>query len=266
MRNNNSFLLQLILFCSCILSFCSCCVGPCIVADPYVVSESRQKENFYYVPSSVNAPLLDKKNDLSFSMQRSASPLHSGVEIQTAFLPGKHVGIIGGYSGGGNKKDNTLTYHKLELGAGYILPAGNRWHFEIYGGYGSSKIDNKHYTGASIIKSQYFFLQPAMAVSNEKQTVQFGFVSKLLSNHFNVTLDGFDKDREPYNASQVALLKEKANHIFWEPGIVFRFGWKNFLFHTGYSVSEDLTTTILHRPKGDFSMGMYLKFNTGKIK
>ena len=241
----------------------SSCIGPAI-SDPYIVAQSRQEENYYYAPSSHNAPLLKEKNDISVSVQRSASSMHSGIELQSAYLPAKHIGIISSFSSGGNKKDHDLNYDKLELGAGYILSVGKRWHFEAYGGFGGGKIDNEHYTGRSVIKSNYFFVQPAIAVSNENQTVQFGFVSKLTGNHFNVAFDGFDKDREPYSASQVQLLKDEPFHIFWEPGIVFRFGWKNCMFHTGYSISADLTRAELHRPKDNFSLGMHLTFNTGK--
>ncbi len=263
MRNNNYLLSQLLIYCACILAFSSCC-QPCGVQNPDVIPETRQKENFYYVPSSVNSPLLNTKHDLSLSLQRSASPMHSGVEIQGAFLPGKHIGMITSYSGGGNKKDDDLSYRKFEMGAGYLLPAGKYWHFEMYAGYGVGKIDNQHATGASIIKSNYFFVQPAMAVSNEQQTVQFGFVSKLISNHFNIGFPAFDIDKEPFSATQIRTLQEQPNHIFWEPGIVFRFGWRHFLFHTGYSSSTHLTNSDLHRSKGNFSMGMYLNFNTGK--
>jgi hypothetical protein len=245
-----------------------CMFGSCVVgggiADPYIVDELRQKENFYYVPSSHNAPLLKEKNDLSGSLQRSSSNKHSGVELQTAYIASKHIGIITSYSSGSNKKDDDLNYHRLEMGAGYIISINKLWHFETYAGYGGGKITNHHYSGQSTVKNNYFFLQPAIAVSNENQTVQFAFVSKLIGNHFNVTDTSFAKDREPFSASQVQILEDNPFHIFWEPGIVFRFGWKHFLFHTGYSISADLTRSDLHRAKDNFSIGMYLKFNTRK--
>lgn len=244
--------------------FAACCTTNCGVPDPYIVAESRQKENFYYVPSSHHAPLLKNKNDLSVALQHSASNKHSGGELQAAYVASKHLGILSNLSWGGNKRYEDMNYWKWEMGAGYILPVTKYWHFESYGGVGTGKIDNHHHTGKSIIKNNYLFLQPAIAVSNLQGSVQFGFVSKFIGNRFSIGEASLNKDREPFTSSQLQLIEDNPFQLFWEPGFIFRFGWKNFLFHTGYSISADLTKSDLHRAKDNFSIGMYLKFNTGK--
>lgn len=76
----------------------------------------------------------------------------------------------------------------------------------------------------------------------------------------------FTNAREPFSASQIKLLNEKPFHIFWEPGVIFRLGWENFLVHTGYSFTADLSNDPLHRVKNNFSIGIYIKFNAQQIK
>src|SRR5436190_24022679 len=97
-----------------IFSLSSCVVGG--VSDPYFVSESRQKENFYYVPSAPNTPLHSQKNDLGFSLMRVSGSKYSGGDVQASYMPGKHIGIIGSYSFPGINSDY-VKYNRFELGS-----------------------------------------------------------------------------------------------------------------------------------------------------
>ena len=241
----------------------SCYFGP--ISDPYYVPESRQQENVYYVPSSPNTQLLSEKNDIGFDLVASGGSKFSGVETQASFLPAKHVGLIAGYSSGKND-DGSNTYmkfHKFEGGVGYVTNLSKGWHFETYGGVGTGKIDNFHATGNSKVNLTNFFIQPAFAVSNKRKTVQFGIVSKFSGVNFKVDTT-FDNARELYSTSQVISLHDQPFHIMWEPGLVFQFGWKSFLFHTSYSLSADLTNSQLHRATDNFSIGGALRFNASK--
>jgi hypothetical protein len=240
----------------------SCYPGP--IYDPYVVSESRQKENLYYVPSSPNTQLLSEKNNIGFNLMASGGSKFSAVETQASFLPARHVGLIAEYSSGKNEGGETyMKYHKFEGGVGYVTPLSKEWHFEAYGGVGTGKINNMHETGSSKISLTNFFIQPAFAVSNKKRTVQFGIVSKFSGVNFKADT-AFDNAREPYNTSQVISLYDQPFHLMWEPGLVFRVGWKNFLFHTSYCFSTDLTNSQLHRATDNFSIGGSLRFNASK--
>jgi hypothetical protein len=247
---------------ACISLLDSCTPYP--TATPDVVPDWRQKENIYYVPSSPNTQLLSEKNDIGFNLVASASSKFSGVETQASFLPAKHIGLIAGYSSGKNDAAETyMKFHKLEAGIGYITPLSQEWHFEAYGGAGTGKIDNTHATGYSKIRLTNFFIQPALAVSSKKKTVQFGIVSKFSGVNFRADT-AFDNAKEPYNTSQIISLHDQPFHVMWEPGLVFRAGWKNFLFHARYSLSTDLTNSQLHRATDNFSIGGSLRFNTAK--
>lgn len=245
----------------------SCYTGGGIV-DPYIVDEGRQKENFYHVPSAPNTPLLTNKNDISFIIMRSSGTKFTGVEMQTAYMPGNHIGVTASYSyvahNDGYPNGNFMTYNKFELGSGYVTRLSGDWHFETYAGLGNGKIINSHHTGTSRLNLTHFFLQPAIAISDEKKTVQLGFVSRFEGVNFKVMDTSFNTDREPFSTGQIKSLYDKPFHIMWQPGIVFRFGWKHFLFHSGYSWSSDLTNPDLYRTKGNFSLGVLLRLNTNE--
>lgn len=243
--------------------FLSSCYTGSMIPDPYIVSQTRQEENVYYILSSPNTPMLSEKNDISFSAMRLADTKFAGSELQAAFMPGKNIGIMGSYFFARNDPDYT-EYNRFEVGAGYAKKFPKHLHFETYAGFGSGKISNFHYTGQSNLKLTHFFLQPAIAISNEKKTVQFSFYSRFEEVNFKVSDTTFNNDREPFSTSQVKSLYDQPFHVMWQPGLVVRFGWKKFLFHSGYSYSSDLTNPDLHRVKGNFSLGFVLRLNTSE--
>jgi len=243
-----------------IFSLSSCFFGG-NVYDPYIVSESRQKENFYYVPSAPNTPLHSQKNDLGFSLMRVSGSKYSGGDVKASYMPGKHIGIMGSYSFPGINSD-FVKYNRFELGSGFVTQFSKNWHFEKYAGFGNGKIKNTHYSGNSKLNLTHFFLQPAIAVSNENKKIQFGFVSRFAAVNFRVTDTSFSTDREPFSTTQLKSLYDQTFHIIWEPGFVFRFGWEKFQFHTGYSFSTDFTNPDLYKANGNFSLGFTLRFNS----
>ena len=243
-----------------IFSLSSCYFGG-NVYDPYIVSESRQRENLYYVPSAPNTPLHSQKNDLGFSLMRISGSKYSGADVQASFMPGKHIGIMGSYSFTGLNSD-FVKYSRFELGSGFVTQLSKNWHFETYAGFGNGKIKNTHHTGNSKLNLTHFFLQPAIAVSNENKKIQFGFVSRFAAVNFKVTDTSFSTDREPFSTTQLKSLYDQPFHIIWEPGFVFRFGWEKFQFHTGYSFSTDFTNPDLYKANGNFSLGFTLRFNS----
>jgi hypothetical protein len=247
---------------ACIAFFGSCIPYP--TGTPDTVPEWRQKENVYYVPSTPNTQLLSEKNDVSVNVLASASNQFTGFETQASYLPAKHLGLIAGYSSGKNEVAETyMRFHKFEAGAGYVTPLSKVWHFETYGGIGTGTIDNMHATGNSEIHLTSFFIQPAIAASNAKKTVQFGIISKFSGVNFNVDT-AFENAKEPYCTSQLGSLYRQPFHLMWEPGLLLRVGWKNFMFHTSYSASADLTNPDLHRATDNFSIGVSVRFNAAK--
>jgi hypothetical protein len=146
------------------------------------------------------------------------------------------------------------------MGTGYVLPFSEKWLFETYGGWGTGKIKNLHETGLSFVRSNHLFLQPAIAVSNKKKTTQFAFVSKFTRMNF-VNIDtSFDTAREAFSISQFNTLHQHPVQVFWEPGIILRFGWQQFLFHSSFTVSTNLSSRDFSQGRSNLSLGMTMRF------
>ncbi len=137
-------------------------------------------------------------------------------------------------------------------------------HIEAYAGLGKGNISNNHHTGFSKINLTHYFIQPAIAINNENKTLQVAIVSRFTGVNFKVIDRTFNTQRELLSTAQFKSLDEKPFHVFWEPGAVLRFGWKEFLFHAGYSYSSDITNSSLHRSEAIISFGASLRLNTLK--
>jgi hypothetical protein len=107
-------------------------------------------------------------------------------------------------------------------------------------------------------------VQPAFFYYDRKKNVQVAFITKLAGSQFNIINSGFSGSDEPYTSNQFGLLRQHPFQVFLEPGIVFRFGWKNFLFHTGFSYAHNITNDGLHYPGENFTIGVVTKLNTAK--
>ena len=242
--------------------FYSCVTGS-FTADPYFVDDSRQKENVYHAPAMQNVPLLSEKNDLSFSASLGYTSQHSGIDLHTAFVPAKNVGLLAGYRSYSQKKhseDGKIASY--EFGAGYIKD-GKQFHFEAYGGVGGGSTTNHHHTGESKLTFSNFFVQPTIAVQNLTKTVQFAFTSKFTHQHFNIVDTSFTGEREPFVTSQFRTIAENPNRIFWEPGIVLRTGWKNVLFNIGVSTLKDLSNPNFAMDRCNYFIGVVFRGNVG---
>ena len=245
--------------------FLSSCFPGNITTDPYYVSESRQKENVYYAPATPNTPLLSEINDLNFKLMYSSSESKfSGAEIQAAYLPWKHVGISCDFSlfNSKNSLSPNSKFNRFELASGYVTKFSRGALFETYAGLGSGKLTNYHFTGSSRINTTHFFIQPAIGYTNVKKTVQVAFSSRVAAVNFSVKDTLFNTDREQFSAAQLNSLYDKPLHLMWEPAIIFRFGWKAFMFHSSLTFSSDLTNPDLYRAKSNFALGGYFLFNT----
>ena len=246
------------------LFFVSCFTGGSL-QTPYLVDESRQKENLYYIPSTPNTPLSSETGHLHFNFLRSSGNKYSGVELQGGIIPAEHLGIIASFAGAKNSSSEDFTdFHRFNVGAGYVGKISKRWHVEVYSGWGKGQVSNHHFTGYSNIDLNEFFVQPAIAYSNPKKTVEIGLISRFTYADLIVKDAFFDHAREPYNAEQVNRLAWQPTNFMWEPALILRAGWKNFKFHGGYTVSTDLNNPSLNMPKGNLSLGASLQFNTAK--
>lgn len=230
---------------------------------PYYIPIERQKENIYNTPSSVTAPLLREKNDLGISWGVTLNPYITGSELQAAYMAGKHVGLLVDYT-------NTLssgksTFSQWDAGLGYVTNISETWHFETYGGYSGGKVKNRHETGTSNLSNGGWFIQPAIAVSNLKNTSRFAFISRFSHANFKIKDTLFAGEREGFSIQQIIAVQNKS-HLFWQPALMFRVGWEKFFFHLNYTYSVSLTGSDFHRAKNSFTLGTSFQVNLKKNK
>lgn len=241
-------------------------IGP--LTEPYTVAQYRQEENYFYVPTSNTPPMLSEKNDFSLNVQRSTNlageNASSGLfEGQVALMPGKNVGVLANIAAGGDEYFSNVTTFKSEFGAGYVKKLKHDFHFETYGGMGFGKIENRHETGTSIVKSTHFFLQPTIGYLSPSGKAAFSLTSRFTGVSFKIdTL--FDGAREPFSKQEASNLLENPFHLFWEPGFQASAGWKIFHVYAGINGSVDLSSPEAYRIKDKFAIGVVLRLNTGK--
>ncbi len=203
----------------------------------------------YYIPNSINVPLLNKKGDAQLNIDAALS----GFNQQLAYAATDNIGIM--FNSNFSLKNNSLDIIKkhnfFELGIGYFSLLKEDWKFEVYGGGGFGKniiVDplssffsmNNHID----IRSQRFFIQPSIAYSIENFDIAF--------------------------STRVAFLnyKDLKNNIkpsfnqFIEPALTLKFGIKEikFLMQGGISIPTIINNDSYYFPFMA-SMGLQTSFN-----
>lgn len=261
-----SYLLRACIIPAMVICGLSSCEAPGSLTSD-IAPLDRQKENFFYVPSTPNTRFSNEKNDFTFDVQRTSGSRYNGVNVQASYLPSEHLGIIGGYSSAKNKGGGLpdfMTYRHFEIGAGYISKFSTGWHFENYIGAGRGNLKNFHYSGTSTVKSTRVFVQPAIAYTSSKNTISVGLASRISGVNFSLSQMQFDTSREPHTWDQLNAIIGQPFHIIWEPGLIMNAGWKNFKFNAGYTVAKDLTSSHFEIPSSNLTLGVSIQLNAGK--
>ncbi|MGE5519124.1 MAG: hypothetical protein ACM3VS_04280 [Candidatus Dadabacteria bacterium] len=230
----------------------------CVPADPFYVPLERQKENIYYTPKTPDAPLLSEKNDYTFSVLYAAGEKHKGFDIKASYSPVNHLGLMANYNAYYGVSSETQ-FSGGDFGAGYYTSLSKLTSLEVYGGAGINKVQNHHYSGNSRFNQSNLFLQPAFVFHDQNGPIQFALVSKFNKVNYTFRDSTFSNDRESWSASQVKLLVNHPDHMFWEPGFIFRAGSKSMMFQLGFSFVSDLTNSELNYSKTHFSLGLHFK-------
>jgi hypothetical protein len=238
----------------------SSCVGSYY---PYDVPLDRQQDNIYYAAKAPDLPMLTSKNEYSFSLLYGTGDKQNGLEAKATYSPVNHLGLTVNYGSSGNSKDNTYL-EGGNIGVGYYTPLSTSWNFESYEGIGLRHLHNQHYTGMSNFNLTNFFVQPSIIYHDVSDKFQLAFVSKFNLVNYSFKDSSFNNDREQYTSSQVTLLINNPNQLFWEPGLVIRTGGKRVFFHLGYSYVSDLTSSELNYSKNHFSIGLHFRFPVEK--
>ncbi|MCD4665880.1 MAG: hypothetical protein K8R68_11475 [Bacteroidales bacterium] len=176
--------------------------------------------SYEYFASSVNAPIFTDKGQFEGSILTGTN----GIDLQLAYAPVNHFGIIttGSYSDRKNRNNYDFHKHKYgEIGLGYFKKIKEKFVFEVYGGYGFGDMEgNYHYDntlfGINIDdydKAEYskYFIQPL-----------FGMSGKVFEGGFTPRFSGINMTMLEQNETQFI--------VFFEPVFVAKVGYKYIKF------------------------------------
>lgn len=239
---------------------------------------------YVYGPASQNVPSLENKNDAELSVNYGSSlrliPIdgeyNRGLDLQSAWAPADHVGLMLNYTNRWEKDRRNLSiivldsmlvsYNRsfIETAAGYFtsIDPSRKIQFQVFGGgaFGHSNIKDENLSDTSTYRRFHnskvtkLFIQPAVIF---KPTENF---NAGLSMRFTEVL--FNKISTNYNTSELDkyLLDSLASQpvFFWEPAVIYTFGFKDFplKFRVQGSISVLLNRRFVDHRSGNASLGV----------
>ena len=184
-------------------------------------------DRYYYQPNGVHAPLLVAANDAHLTATEDGSNRN----IQAAYSPIKHLGIIAGYSSFSYKADKVdvnagdvdAHAHLAEMGAGYYYAVGKKakvlW--DIYGGVGGGKL-------TSDVNMHFFrpFIQPGAGLRTPYFDIAFNYRFSGI-RYSQLDVNGHDATYlEQHNLVNGDRSINGTTYFFGEPSITLRGGYK----------------------------------------
>jgi hypothetical protein len=182
--------------------------------------------HYYYVQGVHNVPLFKEKNEFRISGTYGEGKESKAFEIQAAYSVTDNIGILTDYMSahGGDVSDQNYGNGNYFDGAiGYYKPAGNVGVFEIYGGLGRGKQHHEYNltSGTADISFTKLYIQPSFGITFKLFDIALSTrISRLSFNNLENKISG---NTQLYNT--IETLSDK-NHIFFEPAITLRGGWK----------------------------------------
>jgi hypothetical protein len=227
---------------------------------PDTIPLPRQKENNYYIPNTVNMPLLQQKGQLKLNAGFSGSTnnsKHRGVEFQSSLAVTNKFALLMNVTSASRVHDDNTGKNKAfiaEAGAGYLKKLNANWCMETFGGIGTGSTRNSHVTGLSKVQLTKFFAQPSIGYTNNNQTFQWGIASRFSAINFHVKENSFSATREAYSYDQLHTLEQHPFMFFWEPSMLIRAGGA-LQVQLQYTNSVNLTQHDLNMDNGRIFLG-----------
>lgn len=217
--------------------------------------------HLYYVPNIQNVPLLKEKDEIHFSAAGGGGEESSCVEVQGAYSFTEKFALMANYMSakGGNVDENNYGKGNYIEGAiGFYKPLGRLAVFEIYGGLGLG--DQHHKYGSnnaySDLSSLKYFVQPS-----------FGLTTRFIDLAVSGRISGLNCNNiRYYNLSNYGIIDKLndisgKNHLFLEPAVTLRMGWKKIKIQFQVEYSDNLNEPVLNfNEQFHISLGLNLLF------
>lgn len=198
-----------------------------------------------YVPSVVNAPMFNNRNEFHASLHAGSS----GFDSQLAYAITDNIGIMANGSFADHTSDSTRKFHKhsyMEAGVGYYKKFLKTGRYEVFGGYGLGRVryfETELFYPYTSAKYRSFFIQPAI-----------GGVSDILDYSIATRLIVVDM----YQGTA------KSSGVFFEPAVTAKVGYKyvRMVFQWGCSLPLNEKFDFTHQMLF-YSIG--IQANIGRI-
>ncbi len=192
----------------------------------------------------MNAPLFTAAKEAHLS--GSATPDGAFTDVQAAYSPINHLGIIGNFSTFSYKASDAdapsgnvnAKAHLTELGAGYYYATGNKVKaaYDIYAGAGGGSMQ-------SDVNMNFFraFIQPGAGLRTHWFEVSLNYrLSDIRYYHLNT--NGHDSAYlQQHNLVDGNKRIDNTNYLFAEPSITIRGGYKFIKIQTQYVIANPIS-------------------------
>jgi hypothetical protein len=194
--------------------------------------------HYYYAPNSNNVPLFKEKNEAriqaSYStvgLRADGSDVIDGFEIQSAYAVGNHAAVQLNFLHAGDKESGygSGNGNYVEAAGGYFKPLlDKQWIFETYAGIGIGGVNSEYTypaTGNAATSITKFFIQPSIGYTSDYFSTAFS--SKFSLVDFGVRSSSLTKENNADDYDYIESFKKGKSYFWWEPGVMFRAGFKN---------------------------------------
>jgi hypothetical protein len=224
--------------------------------------------HYYYVPNTQNVPLFREKNEYRFSGTFAVGEESYCKEFQAAYSVTDHIGFMANFMSakGGTISDNDDwgRGNYLDAAIGYFKPVSKYGVFEVYGGIGGSS-QHHHYMrlsymngtisgssgGFSDLSFTKIFVQPSFGFTLNAIDIAASSRISLLS--FNSVVNQISSNQNEYNT--INNISGEI-HLFLEPAITIRGGWKYVKLQLQASTASYFNNPDLHFESYHLSIGL----------
>ena len=204
-----------------------------------------------YIPNMVNSPMFTNGGEFQATIATGTS----NFDAQTAYAITDNIGIMVNGSYGDETSDSSDNFHKhtfIEGGIGYYDTFGDKGRYEIFGGYGSGRVEGYYkniFNVSDITDARYnrYFIQPGIGIATG--IFDGSFATRFTLVQMNPT--GNDFAAGEYKAFAEPVITAKIGYRYVK--FITQFG---FPFHLG---SEKPSYDYQH-----FIVNFGLTFNLGR--
>ena len=214
--------------------------------------------HYYYAPNMHNVPLFQQKEELHLNLSGSAGNEFSAGELQAAYAPADHFGImVNGFLV--DRKQNT----EDEYGRGYLVEGGagtfvlldSNLIFESWLGLGYGKVENGYgNASASVLQFNRYFFQPSLGYTSDyfDFAVSLRF-SGLRYNDIRLTGTLVQRDHD-----EIEYINRNPFSLIIEPAFTLRVGWEYLKFQGQFGYSRNITNPELKQEELNLNVGLYI--------